>query len=53
MGINFAHFNRRENRFSLAIFYRKEIMRFCGGTVKITAGTAENRAILVRLDSEL
>ena len=54
MGISLAHFNRRENRRSLAILDRKEIAhlgavkiaRFCGGAVKIAA-TAENHAILV------
>ena len=56
MGIKFVHFNRRENRRSLAIFFAEEIAhlgalkiaRFCGGAVKkIAAATAENRAILV------
>ena len=52
MGICFAPFNRRENRRSLAIFDREEIVhlgalklvRICRGAVKFTATAAENRA---------
>ena len=51
----FAHFLRRRNRGSLAIFFAEEIAHLgasksraiFGGAVKIAAAAAENRAILV------
>ena len=61
VGIKIVPFNRRENRRSLAIFFAEEIAhlgalkiaRFCGGAVKITAATAENRAILVHSSGQM
>ena len=56
----FTHFLRRRNRGSLAVFFAEEIAHLgasknraiIGGAVKIAAGAAENRAILVHSDTD-
>ena len=43
MGSSFVHFNRRENRRSLAIFDRKDIVHLGAQKMAILRGSGENR----------